>query len=62
MQMPGGGMFRVGAGQITDDSEMALSLAHALISDHPNELQGATAEMYVEWLMSKPFDIGDIQQ
>lgn len=55
-------MFRVGAGQITDDSEMALSLAHALISDHPNELQGATAEMYVEWLMSKPFDIGDIQQ
>jgi ADP-ribosylglycohydrolase len=28
--MPGGGVLRVGKGQITDDSELALSLAHAL--------------------------------
>ena len=51
-------MLRVGPGQVTDDSEMALSLAHALIGHKPSQLQGAAAEMYVKWLNSKPFDIG----
>ncbi|CAI5498198.1 unnamed protein product [Closterium sp. Naga37s-1] len=31
MTMPGGGVFRVGPGQITDDSELALCLARALV-------------------------------
>ncbi|CAI5996152.1 unnamed protein product [Closterium sp. NIES-64] len=30
--MPGGGVFRVGPGQITDDSELALCLARALVA------------------------------
>ncbi len=59
MKMPGGGMLRVGPGQVTDDSEMALSLAHALICHEARQLQGAAAEMYVKWLNSKPFDIGN---
>lgn len=64
MGMPGGGCFRVGAGQITDDSEMALCLAHALISAGPakeytqGSLQNAASNMYIEWLTSAPFDIG----
>lgn len=58
MKMPGGGMLRTGPGQVTDDSEMALSLAHALIGHKPSRLQGAAAEMYVKWLNSEPFDIG----
>ncbi len=58
MKMPGGGMLRVGPGQLTDDSEMALCLAHALICHEASQLQGAAAEMYVKWLNNKPFDIG----
>lgn len=64
MAMPGGGCFRVGAGQITDDSELALCLAHALILIGPADqyshgsLHSAAAHMYIEWLISRPFDIG----
>lgn len=64
MGMPGGGCFRVGAGQITDDSEMALCLAQALISaGHAKDytqgsLQSAASHNYIEWLTSRPFDIG----
>lgn len=53
-------MLRVGAGQVTDDSEMALCLAHGLLAHDPGSLQGAAAEMYVQWLLSRPFDIGDL--
>ncbi len=59
MKMPGGGMLRVGPGQVTDDSEMALSLANALIGHEASQLQGAAAEMYVKWFNSKPFDVGN---
>ena len=30
MTMPGGGVFNLGKGQITDDSEMAMCIAHGL--------------------------------
>ena len=59
MKMPGGGMLRVGPGQVTDDSEMALSLANALVGHEASQLQGAAAEMYVKWFNSKPFDVGN---
>ena len=64
MGMPGGGCFRVGAGQVTDDSEMSLCLAQALISAGPakeytqGSLQSAASHKYIEWLRSRPFDIG----
>lgn len=35
MTLPGGGCFRVGPGQITDDGELAMCLAHALCEVDP---------------------------
>jgi ADP-ribosyl-[dinitrogen reductase] hydrolase len=49
--------FRKLAGQITDDSEMALSLASSLIRCQGfNQADVATA--YVSWYASKPPDAG----
>ena len=33
MMLKGGGVFNVGPGQITDDSEMAMCLLHAAYED-----------------------------
>jgi ADP-ribosylglycohydrolase len=30
MKMPGGGVFKIGPGQITDDSELAMCMLHGL--------------------------------
>ncbi len=53
-----GGTFAArSAGQITDDSEMALALARCLAEDqdyHPDHVRSA----YVCWLNSEPFDVG----
>ncbi|MFP7366396.1 ADP-ribosylglycohydrolase family protein [Corynebacterium callunae] len=52
-----GGPFNLDAGQPTDDSEMALTLARSLraVGDYdPLEVH----ESYVEWALSEPFDIG----
>lgn len=62
MRMPGGGLFRVGPGQITDDSELALSLARAITqSDRSDDdtLLEATAISYAAWCDSRPYDIGN---
>ncbi|POM80336.1 ADP-ribosylglycohydrolase [Phytophthora palmivora] len=61
MTMPGGGIFHVGKGQITDDSELALSLARGLLGYRPSDgfpLE-SVARQYVDWCNSKPFDIGN---
>ena len=58
LKMPGGGVFGVGPGQITDDSELALCLAQGLVDSRYGEQQGAVAAKYVQWLASEPFDIG----
>ena len=42
-------------GQVTDDTEMALSLAHALVSGFSANRIGS---WYVRWLTSGPFDVG----
>jgi ADP-ribosylglycohydrolase len=57
MTMPGGGVWRVAPGQITDDGELALALARALVgaSSFP-ALQVACS--YVSWMNSSPFDAG----
>lgn len=60
MKMPGGGQLHVGKGQVTDDSELALSLAFALFDKHPQDgfpLEDV-AKMYVKWFTSHPFDMG----
>ncbi|KAK1930541.1 ADP-ribosyl-[dinitrogen reductase] glycohydrolase [Phytophthora citrophthora] len=61
MTMPGGGVFGVGKGQITDDSELALSLARGLMGRQPSEgfPFESVARQYVAWCASKPFDIGN---
>ncbi|KAG2503076.1 hypothetical protein JM16_009453 [Phytophthora kernoviae] len=61
MLMPGGGVFNVGKGQITDDSELALSLARGLSGHRPSDgfALESVARQYVAWCDSKPFDIGN---
>ena len=57
LEITGGGTFRVLAGQITDDTELALALARSLASrGRYDEDDVATA--YVRWYRSAPFDCG----
>lgn len=61
MHMPGGGVLKVGPGQITDDSELALALAHALCDGNPSSglPLDKIARNYCDWLHSNPFDVGN---
>lgn len=52
-----GGPFDLIAGQPTDDSGMALSLARLLV-ERGAYSRAQTRERYVEWLHSDPFDCG----
>jgi ADP-ribosylglycohydrolase/fructose-1,6-bisphosphatase/inositol monophosphatase family enzyme len=52
-----GGVFGLLAGQPTDDSEMALTLARCIL-DHGSYDAEATLRAYREWQASKPFDMG----
>ncbi len=58
LRLPGGGPFKLGKGQITDDSELALCLAEGLVQGKGvldlNQIGG----VYHEWYLSRPFDIG----
>ncbi len=60
--MPGGGPFNVSPGQVTDDSELALSLARGivdgLIGGRPDSIHEMIARRYGGWLASRPFDKG----
>ena len=57
LAMKGGGVLCVAPGQITDDSELTLAMAHALIgtTQFPRE---KVATNYRAWFSSKPFDVG----
>ena len=57
MMMPGGGIWQVAPGQITDDGELTLCLAQALAQSQSFEIE-TVAQSYAQWLASKPFDIG----
>ena len=61
-KVPGGGYWEVGPGQITDDSELAISLMNG-ISNGYNKSKGSlnyqnVAVEYANWIKSGPFDIG----
>lgn len=56
-ELAGGGVWNTIAGQPTDDSEMALSLARLLAEDGRYDPQRAK-EAYISWLDSGPFDCG----
>jgi ADP-ribosylglycohydrolase/fructose-1,6-bisphosphatase/inositol monophosphatase family enzyme len=55
--MQDGGTFNTLAGQPTDDGELALSLARALVAAGHYDPEDA-ALAYVTWLESNPFDCG----
>ncbi len=61
MTMPGGGILRIGAGQVTDDGELTLTLWKAIHDKNPNEGFPITqiVKGYINWFESFPFDIGD---
>ncbi len=58
LAMKGGGVFRVAPGQVTDDGELTLALARALVGEqtYPKE---KVATNYRAWVASRPFDIGN---
>ena len=70
MMMPGGGPHNVAGGQITDDSEMAMSLLQAIVEENdkdeilPNSDKKifdfeSVGYRYYQWFDSDPFDIGE---
>ena len=56
--MPGGGAHHLGPGQVTDDSEMGISLLHGLLAGNGALDLNQVALWYGKWFSSKPFDIG----
>ena len=57
LTMPGGGVWGVAPGQITDDGELMLCLAQALAESLTFDLE-RIARTYAAWIESPPFDIG----
>ena len=59
LTFPGGGNLDVSPGQITDDSEMAISLLRGILHSKEKELDPLLiAKEYLNWYKSGPFDIG----
>lgn len=57
LRMPGGGVWNVTSGQITDDGELTLCFAHALAGRSVFEIE-RVAQQYARWIASSPFDMG----
>jgi ADP-ribosylglycohydrolase len=58
LAMPGGGPFRTGKGQATDDSELAMCLQNGLLEGNGQLNLDRIACYYGMWIQSHPFDIG----
>lgn len=58
MRMVGGGVWRTAPGQVTDDGELTLALAHSLAGQQEYD-PARTAKRYREWFLSDAFDIGN---
>jgi len=56
--LPGGGLHKIGKGQITDDSELMLCLGHGLSETKGQLNLNKIAEYYGKWVKSRPFDMG----
>ncbi len=54
----GGGWLRLKPGQVTDDTEMALCIARAIVKSQGWSLE-AVADNFAAWLKSRPVDCGD---
>lgn len=57
-EMVGGGWLKLKPGQITDDTQMSLAMGGAIVASGGWELRGI-ADAWVEWLRSRPIDIGN---
>jgi ADP-ribosyl-[dinitrogen reductase] hydrolase len=59
LHMNGGGIFRVGKGQVTEDSELELAMIHGILKAKNKEIfpYNEICEEYIEWIKSKPYDI-----
>ena len=57
-ELAGGGMHHIIAGQPTDDSEMALTLARAILREG-RYAREKVLEAYREWLQTRPIDIAE---
>lgn len=55
----GSSIWGTAAGQVTDDTEMAIELMHALIESDGMINWNRVAQGYVRWYQSHPFDSGD---
>ena len=53
----GGGWLGIKAGQVTDDTEMSLALARAVLVAQGWDLK-QIADHFVQWMRSRPIDIG----
>lgn len=53
----GGGWLHLKAGRVTDDTEMSLCVARAIVDNGGWQLP-AIADNFVAWMRSKPIDIG----
>ena len=58
LQMPGGGPFKLGQGQVTDDSELAMCMIRGLIEGNGVLNLDFIANYYGKWVETGPFDIG----
>ena len=56
-QITGGGWLHLKAGRVTDDTEMSLCVARAIVDQGGWQLS-AIADNFVTWMRSKPIDIG----
>lgn len=59
MTLPGGGLHKIGPGEITDDGELSISLARGLVEGKGKLNLNCIANCFGEWFESKPFDIGN---
>ena len=60
MKMPGGGVYSLGEGQPTDDSELSFSLLQVLLEQDPSKgfPRDKVHDAYHNWYKSNPFDCG----
>ena len=54
----GGGWLKLKPGQVTDDTQMSLALGHAIVASGGWNVRAA-ADAFVDWLKSKPVDVGN---
>ena len=58
-ELSGGGWLHLRAGQVTDDTTMALALGEAILADSGVVHAGSCARAFDQWMRGKPVDIGN---